>query len=1782
MSKSAPASRSKAAASSPEVSQGKHLGEHSLLGATAIQDIPARRAVVDVLLAAEVPNPGLLRPAAASLVEIVQRNPWVLTYLAPDAPYELLRGLAQVAGDAQRGKIEDLALDTAFTTLAGNANSKMHIDRLRAVYLLANQRRRSGDPSQRLPKTAIKTLGEKIRALETRGSGLLGAQQLSSAFDSKSLSEIGESVGRDLAGQSSQLARDWPQTWIPWIERVNSAIRKPPAPENEDDDPHLPWAAFPGPDDDGGGDSDFELPVPPAASTQKGQVPTSRVFAAAFADQAIRSQNRELSKDHVGVATDSEVRVVVRHCETVYDGVATPLLDLPPTLLLLETCTGRNLEVLADAYILPRRPPAGERHLLLDLERGVLIVPVLTPPNIRVPFQGASASFEPNDGTIELCLPHLVVAFLRRLRSWRHADRVADWLDGVDPRLMIGWFLRGIPELPERSERALARFRRWLSCQVQETGGDIAATMLITGDSFGRSTAPLHYYSPKSADLAALHHRSLKPFFRMPDLAPGGIARVGPASIAAPAIAKTGVVRIGRRLSVSSEKALQDRDRAARYHNLLTDHLSQYIAIISTHRPTQPLYALTRRNFDLCHHWAILQDKDADPEHFTRLVATTPALSESIGYYLSSLLLLCNRWGTPGAQLAAQAVMQGHLPLLQYMAESGELRCGNGDDLKRARADCWASLPENWHRPFMAMALREAGAQPLAVHAQMGHLEAASHPFLEDSVLSPAEIAGAVRPVLESIERDLGFRVIRGFAPKGYTPPFLTHQNWTDSLQQHDLQKRLIARKQAGLIRAGLKPNRVAASKWLLDAVDSVNPELAVLIGHLRARRDTPRPGDLDESLKRMQIPDANILELMARNESEHLGENQGLWICIHNLLCRWLRMTVSDAEAKVMDIGLINLSPRAELSPLLVSNCAATEQLGAMRDWFVQQLRIGRQFDRQVLRVLALLLYEGLREPEEILEISKSRQPPLRVSDDGCVVCLDVPGRRGPVTFAGLPALALCREITGATTASTLPDLSRRLAAYLPANFIPDDVEETLNYWADTAKIACRIEKAGLFRFDAGRSGVLEASIDQQAAFFAKAFPLNNKTASQIATPPDAVIELAAPVQKPLTSKTTAALWRRYRSVQTALGNPAKTFSNFKQALPQSAAYRQPTLSLMVGALDLCEPPAEVPASLDIVRAIAGFARDLCENGTRKKRVPAVNTVRTYIHGIARDLLDIFGDTDLHLLEEEDFEDAYQLIQQVSERRRSGARAAMVLSDFHHFLVEHHDIPPVNTPWFGGPMDDDPRPDPVLLSEAHYLGARTTLVDIIDGEAKDDVAESTWRRSVHAACVVLILLRRSGARISEGALLRQVDLWLIGESIFLILRPSVFRQLKTAAATRRINLTDRLDEVEKRVVSSWLRSERVVHAAGERKTLLFPVLGEPSRSMGVQLIRTLIQSAFRAGADIEVRPHDLRHLWLTEETDRVSRAVIESQDLMSRVRLFERVRLEEGHTRLTTGASHYVHSRVGPCRSSNASTVFQPSRWLLSGFSGSKVNHVDVLRQRHVAEGVSQLGLIWEDVVFSRVTNVGRAPSIFCHAANVGMPTVEHAPITVNKLDRYIRTLREAPIDANIRVSFGLSEIAAAGILASIGTLGGAPCYLRLLPSLTRRGHARMHPLPRTVDQPLIDHMFERATPEHCRAARSALMETFRPKGDRLDCFLGTDDQLHHLRELLIALGLDGEAIEIRENRLKTNRHGKFVGRFHAVCWALSVMTIYSEMLSAEADRVSLAAVESAWAGSR
>lgn len=1703
------------------------------------------------------------------LTAVAVSAPWFLPAVDPDSWVSTEAALQAMASGGQSAPdlLGKTKYATELATLDDRGTPKVGLDALRGIYLLGLTARGS--------KTGVKSAHLKLMAVHIRGLQRWRYSNPGSKIPPirklKTLSDVSLALDRHWATGDTPLAKAWREGWSPWLTRLSKQLEQPEI-EELPDQPEvtsLLTSRIPGDDYGTCSDSDpdaLNIVVPPPAASPRGVTPPPRPFLAAFAHQAIRSANRLLLKQHITVACDAEVEILLRHCHAYpyTTGGLDGAVDLAVLQLLI--ATGRNLATLLDTSISSEEPP-NAAMLSLDIDSGLLSQPLLKPPNAFKPAVESAHAFEIPGTHFSLHLPPTLSKIIRTVHS-RHgakARRLLDWFDGRRPDDAIRSALRGIPGLSPTG-RIPSRYRRWLASQLQEEGKDLVQTMLLTGDTHGRSIAPLYYHSPHAGSLTDLYRKSVWPLFNDDPARAQALStdeRVGPAHMPRIAVAHAGLRHLGYRLNESVAAVIQaGPTRIADFHNRFVDYLTHHICIVTSHRPSRSLYALTRNAFDLERHLCVSSDKRVDLAHVTRLCSTTPRLSAQIRGYLGHLEALAALSASPD-ELCRHIgkILKGKAPLLTYIDGSLTPRAGTEVEWTNSRPKHWACLPDNWYRTLVATRLRDLGAPADAVFCQLGHLESAGQPFGPDSPLSPILVMRSLRDGLATIEDELGVRVLKGFARGDYREVLPPLQNWDLRTQRHQDQERATRRAELEKLRATMKENRVRAVEWLRDHLPTVAPSAEGALMWISQHR---RGFGKDTPFWRSQIKRADIQKLLRLVKIEFAG-NPAVQVAIHNQLNRWLRSAVERLQVDADDIGLITPRPIAELSPFLEENCLATQQMAAVRRHLSEKSKCGAVIPEPVRVALALILYGHVTDPEWILQllsepVRKGSVPPHHGDQ---LIWRDDQGL--PHGFGDLASIALS-SLREPVAVICNEDLSRAMALQLPEDLVGNEPELTLYRLCATALVASRIEYSSLAR--AAIADASDASPAQQAAFFASQLPVSEKPTDIHHIDQIELSDRASASSSDTNhrERVEVGCWKRWAPLRRAVSDPMGVLA--RQASP---TFRKRSKELTYSrddirrALDIAFPLPVDPqrCRLTISQALVTFARDMAINGTTQKADPAGSTISTYFSVIGPSLIQCFAGVNLRDLDSDDFEEGYRLVLEASSTVRSRQRAALQVRHFHAVLERVHAIGSIEWAWLAEyDFRSHDRANAELLSEAEYQLAVVWLRQQFSATSLHTPEQTGWRRLCFVSVVILVLLRRTGARINEVVRLRHNDLLDFGNRIALIVRPSRFRALKTRAARRLIDLTSRLTDDEKSLLRSWVHAKDGYHPRKNRGMQpFFPTLDDGSEFVGTDLVRKIIQTAFRAAAGREMWPHLLRHAWVTEQYPKAAGVDQESVD-SDGVRGFHRVMTEAGHANSKAGIRSYLHTGWRFRRQPAEALIENESmRWLLSWVSGLRVDHVDKLLHRaKPAYRDKPIPRRWIDAVAIRsapapISVAGSSPA--CTSPNVAP---RGGTFTLEQLDRLLALGGDEAGVRQLAPAVGISDARVDYLISACHWLAQDASY-RLLAGKTRRNSTAREPLPRPIGLDFIAEVSKREWHHHAVDLSHLFVACYSPFEARHDRLVGPESQLAKLHDLIVASGLAAQLLNLHKAgsicSLSIVRVGKVSG-FHRLVRMLALISIW------------------------
>lgn len=1153
-------------------------------------------------------------------------------------------------------------------------------------------------------------------------------------------------------------------------------------------------------------------------------------------------------------------------------------------------------------------------------------------------------------------------------------------------------------------------------------------------------------------------------------------------------------------LNISKSRALQSSGSIIRYHENFTDYLARRLALVTTHRPHESLYAVTRSNFSLLSHLAVLQDKHVDPEHFTRLVSTTDTLSRLIVDYLVHLQFLASHplcSVTAGEYLLG--VCRGEHPLIAYLTEGSngyEARVGSLEDWKRSTPSLWDGLKENFHRAHVLNALREPlpgfqGRLATEVLAQGGHLDAAGHPFDEDSVVAPADFLHPVADGLKAVEQSLGLRHVRGFADqmdvgqrelvrtRVMTPPPLG--SWAEDLAQHEQSRKELLHAQEERVKSTLRNVGQAAEEWLNSELPMVVPTLAKVIKAV-VRSDRKAIG---ADCREVSIPDSDMLELQDRIadiSSDSSGTPSALQVAVQNLLSQRIRAAKKRLDLNCMDLQAFRIRYSRGVSPFLPRNPVAVDQIHFLRTHLLQQVLSNPDgMPAPVLVAWYLALYDLTLSEQDIFGIATGRLALQHLSGQpGVLITQSIDGSPA-VTLAGPAALAAGRFTTGelrqqSRSISTPVALGMQMAEFCPASLRPMEKGRFLELLLSTARVVARIEEPGLLRSAAeGRFQSPEATSNVLAAFHSQTriAPASNgnDSASTATVDPDLSWERTTPIT---SMNVPRDLRHEFDKLLYAIRDPAGFLEDASDK--QGDEGLRSTRSGPGGireALELCfqasDPAATLKARLNVVDVLASFAHHLNDRDLRGEISLAQSSVYDYITDIGTPLREIFGAVNLKQLEEEDFEDGYQRVVEIIRPRAGAQRAHSQLRDFHSHAVRTFGFPQVDIPEIGsssakGSVATGGRQ---LLSDANYFVALSWIVDQL---ARNDmgIACARWRRALLNAAAVLVLLRRGGLRINECVWLRFRDLFRIGDQWFVLVAPSPFRGLKTASGRRLIRLDFDNDPVGLGLLQQWVEAERLWSGGGHRgKGLLFPHFDNPRHTLGDAVIRRLIQLVFWNSCGIHVVPHEFRHLFATcEWTEAITRG-LGGKPAIELIRALDRIRLQIGHARLSTTAEYYIHHlQLLKIQRSSGLPELRSLRPMVEALAKEDIATVDKAWQRSRSEEHVCRASESERVRLAVARQSGPIRPAISEASTNSVPAApvhSSKPIGVPEtIDACLRAVRTREQFDRLVWGLGFTRVAISNALQAIDTLAAAPTHYRMLEASTRRKRVAIVPRPR------------------------------------------------------------------------------------------------------------------------
>lgn len=1449
----------------------------------------------DAQLAAVFPTPSAIEGVwlAEALLGVLDWVPWAVKFLGGDGYKSVLgavleRRQAGVPPNHERLTRRELTGDhEAAGLMLGRPGSRpvQGVQNLRALLWLALLRdRREGRRS-----------GHHLVHI---GDGLRAAR-LGSGSRSSTLNDLLEGLGRavsfeqavvTLSALSSAREESLRKAWTDWLQpQLTGLPRRPPpsAPEKKDASdgrktqgvrsrsgrhsakrrstrierlrrtrpyegqlPHEPPEEF---------------STPAELVTAEGYPSgTSQAVKRFYAQRAIWSGNRFLLTNHIDALDPAVYGALMRH-------LADSLKSEPPGTdvalgtvgALLKGLTGRTTQGLGALHIGPAAEAPSARAASLDLEAGVLWLPVFwklelarsSDPKDRVervsyfrPSEAQMSFLAPVADRIALPLP---TSIRKALRS--HEETVRALTKAGMPELndAIASVLKGAARSLDVPV-TVAGLRRALGPLLYDCYGDLALAQLICGESFGLTTAPLHYYAPTIRTVAEAYRDLLADHFGafgIPRI-PGWGTRVGSELFATPGtvrlLAETGLAQ-----AAQSPGSAADIDHCVGEHWRIVDHLTRMILATTGHRPSAALAEITLADIDLESGAALFRDKRHDSAHDPRLATLPQVVTNQLQAYCRHLQGLQSRRPELAGRLTA--IFRGEEALLFDLAADGSYQPLSLERVAKRGPVEWTLLPWNWSRTWIRTAAIEAGAPAYLIAAQLGHFDSIGYPYSNQSPTDPIEVVEATQPWLDRLARRAGWQVLEsslGTDVPGTAQPTLGPlETWTERVAQADA---LAARAHRAWERQ-IKTDRHQLRKDAIAAV-LADPRLG----------QTGLPSAYLDSA--VEVSETALLSLDVGAVRDALVLDAGDDAIVAVARIRALRQVLTSLfnRARLPLPALpVPIPVRRPLdNPFFRGSCRALSQVNALRVHVRERGRLAapkRSFELQAARAAeALALFGGMEDPDDIRAVLAARAraaPSTRLVD-----LLLVPVDDGRViAVRGVAALAVAALAHDYPT-QKLPSVAALDAAL--GGLLPDWAESSskgrrLADLCSTVGVSNRFELSPAARCAHDeRSGSVPASLVEQLALVD-----GDVNCTRQNEPPELGSTAVGPelIDLPPAENHETPM-RHYRHLVGMIPKVGKELSLPLTGvrIPATALNSRPTRDAVIAELQIWLGPADRPTyRAPIVRMLAEWALAELQRPRSGGRRLADSTVATYVTRIGSHLVEMLGDSHPTQWDETSIEDAYEYALQASDTAKLKVAAALL--SFHRFSEARYDLPDVD-----------------LGLVYAMLGQRKRRIDcqlILPPErerALVDLDEQAWRRRsrggariARIAHVTGVWLARAGARLREPLGFRVRDVGtMAGGRVYARITSNRMRALKTPAGRRTVTL-DRATAEERKRVWAWrtavASNTKLSRASGAYLTA--EMERRQSFDEHASAVRVIREALARQTGRPSERIHRLRHL---------------------------------------------------------------------------------------------------------------------------------------------------------------------------------------------------------------------------------------------------------------------------------------------------------------------------------
>ena len=459
------------------------------------------------------------------------------------------------------------------------------------------------------------------------------------------------------------------------------------------------------------------------------------------------------------------------------------------------------------------------------------------------------------------------------------------------------------------------------------------------------------------------------------------------------------------------------------------------------------------------------------------------------------------------------------------------------------------------------------------------------------------------------------------------------------------------------------------------------------------------------------------------------------------------------------------------------------------------------------------------------------------------------------------------------------------------------------------------------------------------------------------------------------------------------------------------------------------------------LVHWIASYALHITCEGTPEKSEPAWSTIYGYITGFGADLVELAAQVDFQDMDSDECLDLYQ---DVIDRKTSTQVKSIVareLSNFHAYLEKHFGFDVVDFSALEGPIFlPEHRIDADLVQPQEIKqGLRQIESWAWASKATEEPDAIRLNRQAH---VFAILLKGTGGRHNELAALRFKDILAHPDATVVFARSSRYRRLKTSAARRVIDCTNRLSRRERTFVNKWIEVEKSRLGKSWKGTLpIFSDVCAPKTRVPSSQLRDVTLDALGDPVGGRTKVHRVRHLVASEDMAELCLAERDWRRLRrsrSAARRFVRPRepvavllpihirqksIQLGHRRNSTTVINYFHMPWMMHSRAHASLKQYENRHTGAVVLGVKTATADKLIQRSksgqsISVGSDKASAWLKSVTGSPTPTPGKV------AVNLalGDDKARFKPISARLIDRVFRDAQKGLSLEQAAVAHGLS----------------------------------------------------------------------------------------------------------------------------------------------------------------